>query len=301
MDIKLVSKRETLRNVKKQHIWGCSQHYYYYLFMDYILYKYKNICILNDYRILYIGIYDMIGIANRVMTLDELIHNKVLQKMKNQILKSNKRFIVFLISFAFNKAGESMHANAVIYDKEKNELELFEPWGSTMHELLKTKYKSLMYYKYVFTIKQIFQHIANKELKFYEPVTTKVFEDFQNYEEEICKDSKLNLKVSTNGGFCSIWSMYYLETRMKNPDIPVNKLRNKLFMYFKSNKDKEEICKMIREYTLFVLKIDKNKNWIQKKLLYTKVYPVRIVKVIIIAILDDLYRLFFSKNKKLKK
>lgn len=121
---------------------------------------------------------------------------------------------------------------------------------------------------------------------------------FQQLEIEICDD--INYKINSDG-FCVAWSLWYIELRLQNPNIPrkilVKKTLNSFSKEFtnKDSKNKNDICKVIRDYSEFLMKLDSNKSFFQKNLLFLNIYKVEYMPLIKTLIGLSLYvSLIFS-------
>lgn len=114
------------------------------------------------------------------------------------------RYIMFKLTLIPGSSGT--HANIIIYDKEKKTLERYEPYG-------------------------IIPYVESDELNiFLKEEFKKVLGDFEFYSpndinsgvglQVISGDSNYSLtNYGDPGGFCLAWTFWYLEMRIKNPDI----------------------------------------------------------------------------------
>lgn len=126
------------------------------------------------------------------------------------IVKSNKRFIIIKVSFLHHP--EILHANVIIYDKEDSSYRRFEPYGnsSTYDEMYLDRLVMDIILKYKKT-----------KIKYFTPGDFLETGRFQS----ISNDSSLEVKKTGDPyGYCLAWCLWYIEIKLKNPDIPEKKL-----------------------------------------------------------------------------
>lgn len=131
-------------------------------------------------------------------------------------VKSNSRFIIIPLGIEL-KSGS--HSNYLIYDKTKNEIERFEPHGGTtpigfnynsqlLDEIL-SKYFSLL----------------NKDIKYIKPeeyIPKIGFQIMESYETN-------KKRIGDPGGFCALWSIWYVDQRLTYYDMDRKELIKQLF------------------------------------------------------------------------
>ena len=126
----------------------------------------------------------------------------------------NKRFAAVFISLIYDKM---LHANVLIYDLKNMTVERFEPYGNTMgidggiDDVLEEELT------------------WNTGLKYIKPDNYLPVAGFQTVSDE---NNSINKNAGDFGGFCLAWSLWYLETKLKNPDVAskilVDKVINKI-------------------------------------------------------------------------
>ena len=254
--------------------------------MYYILKRHNNVCFFsgkidtpkkrlefNKYKIMYstmyknsFDIHSKRGWYDNVKILDnsikeytvttkkgygrkKIVHkNKIIEFMnvpkdfdlKEQIencKKNNKRFFIGLI-YLLNDIEQQAHSNSFIYDIEKQELEIFEPNGG------KTRYIHTL-----FDTDEFFKLFSNYFLsngipvsKYYKPI-----EYCPQGPQYFDKDKK-NLIKNAPGGYCAAWSIYYLDARLSNPNVPRD-----LLITFMIEKFRDESIVFINSYSTFIL------------------------------------------------
>lgn len=141
----------------------------------------------------------------------------------------NKRFVSVFISLIYDKM---LHANLLIYDLKNMTIERFEPYGNTMgidggiDDVLEEELT------------------WNTGLKYIKPDDYLPVTGFQTISDET---NNINKKSGDFGGFCLAWCLWYLETKMKNPDISSKILIYKVIN--KINKLEYKFSEYIRNYS----------------------------------------------------
>lgn len=179
---------------------------------------------------------------------DTYYWNKKLKHTIKPLLEDNNiRFI--LLKLTLVPKNNTSHANIIIYDKQTNRLERFEPYGK--NEMLEEKKLN----KFIIKIMKKILGSENK-LKLYFP------KDFLNETkfQVISSDSDpANRRVGDPDGFCLAWCFWYLQTRLENPDIEPNELArislDRILEKYKTNEN--PVLDYIRDYAQT---LDKMKN-----------------------------------------
>ena len=118
--------------------------------------------------------------------------------------KQNKRFVISPLSMGTVSEGKTNpigHANYLIYDTHKNELERYEPHGK-MSPYTTSKIDELIESAFV---KQY------PDIKYISPLSYCPNVGFQKIEGK-------DIKIPTDKeGFCAIWSLFYADLRLGNP------------------------------------------------------------------------------------
>lgn len=199
--------------------------------------KYKNICMPFQYMIndKYINtkmhknnlfktptenvIYELVQVYNNyffeIQPYLIIWHNKDLNYIHKDFkflvkkcLASDKIRYIF-IKLTLIPSLNSSHANILIYDKNTNVLERFEPYG-------------LIPYLDSDNLNKFIEHMGkdciNPKLKYVKPI------DILG-PQVISNDGNYNVrKLGDPGGFCLAWTFWFLETRISNPDIEATEL-----------------------------------------------------------------------------
>ena len=170
------------------------------------------------------------------------IHPYLNNIINNEINKNKKRFgIVFLSIFNPNL----LHANVLIYDFKKLTVERFEPYGNT--SIIDNEIDDLLEEELTWST-----GLTYKRPKDYLP-----YAGFQTISDE---NNIMNSKSGDFGGFCLAWCLWYIEIRLKNPDVEPNILIMKIVN--KLNKLNYKFIEYIRNYSTKIN--DKRVSYIKK-------------------------------------
>lgn len=258
-----INKEIDILNAKKQEIWN-PDNMYWMIYSEYLNKSNKNVSISN-YSLEYNAISNELRIRRTIPSFNILSYKYDSAKIRNEIiedyLQNNKKrlFIIPITIFA-----GFYHQNSLLIDRKNKEAELFEPYGD-LNTTMKTKYKNnnipdiINEKLYKNIIKNFIDLISGTDkIKVYSAENFLPKRGLQFIEESECL--KNVYKVDTVKGFCIIWTMYYLESRVKNPD----KNRNYIIKYIlnKVNEGKTDkyVCQLIRKYTLFLINLYNQKS-----------------------------------------
>lgn len=196
------------------------------IFYLYLFNKYKNNCLIK-----YKGVTSNnalgveLQIKQRMTKIDKIIYMEHLNTVANQLANCIKRDPVSIVIPLYLKTPNGGHANVLIYRRNGNVIEHFEPHGKK-YSLNDQKTNDLIDKKLDEFI-NILNSILKKDKK--NPVTLVKSTDvcpmvmgLQNI-EVMSKDKKLRLE---GGGYCAAWSMFFTELALKNPTISSNELLN---------------------------------------------------------------------------
>lgn len=177
---------------------------------------YKNIGIITKVKCEFLN-FEVVWIEQKIYFSTDFETNFI-----NILQNKNKRFIIIPLGIEFKKGG---HANYLIYDKNTNELERFEPYGSSAPfnfdynpEMLDTVLIS-KFSKFIKDIKYI------KPKNFLPKIGFQFLDSFE----------KKTQKIGDPGGFCALWSIWYVDQRLTFYEINRTKLVNKMLKELKLN------------------------------------------------------------------
>lgn len=219
----------------------------------FILKKHKNTCstlnanfhVNKELEKMYNDMGIVVNSRNEFLNFEIIwIQNKLIfntdfsDSMNKCIHDKNKRYIIIPLGIELK---EGSHANYLIYDKEKKEIERFEPNGSSMplgfnynnnllDTILQNKFKSY-----------------DKDIVYVSPKSylPKIgFQIFDMYENK--------KKIGDPGGFCAPWSIWYVDMRLSH-DIDRKSLVHVLLQNIKENNI--SFKNVIRNYSFNIIKI----------------------------------------------
>ena len=227
------------------------------MFYLYLFKKYKSNCFLHDKnlrtRILGMSIlisekYEPQQVGEIQDQLDNL--SKILVDC---IANLDTKIIIVPVQLLFTVGA---HANVLIYRKNLNQIEHFEPHGrkfSRNEDDVNNKIIEKWMNLFVLKINARLQLIKQPAIKFIES-------------SEVCPyiDGLQNMEGWSNlttiagvepPGYCTAWSMFFTELCLKNPEIPSSLLINYVFQILlsMSNMEKNNYLKsVIRGYSVFI-------------------------------------------------
>ena len=182
----------------------------YYDFINYSL-QWKNYKLINDFD----------NLENYIKTI----------KSKNLF------FIIPLNIILFNNKNFIGHSNYIIFDFEKKTVERFEPYGANTPNSLNYDFNLLdnTLENYVSTIDKDFIYISpNKYLSKFSFQYKEIYESQNNY-------------IGDPDGFCSAWSLFWTEMRIKFSNINLYKLE--LLIFIEMLNKNIGFRKLIRNYS----------------------------------------------------
>ena len=215
----------------------------------YLYSKYDNICKIispdfienNNVSKFYNKINFKIDLSTYVNFQILFIHNNIFYPTNfdsaiTKCMKSNKRFIIIPLGI---EIYEGDHANYIIYDLQKKEVERYEPHGShnpfnfnydytLLDKLLKTKFLSF-----------------DKDIKYFRPADFLPKISFQSL-DDFEKDKQK--KIGDPSGFCGAWSVWYVDMRLNNSTYNRDNLVYKIIKKIK--KFNYSFKQIIRNYTI---------------------------------------------------
>ena len=197
---------------------------------------YKSLGISSSSRCEFIN-FEIIWILQKIYLSSSFKKN-----FKKRIEDKTKRFIIIPLGIELEKGS---HANYLIYDKTIKELERFEPYGSSapyQFDYNPTLLDNILKYKFM---------ELDSEIKYFPPSSYMPKIGFQYF--DVLEGSSY---ISDPGGFCALWSIWYVDQRLTYSDINRKSLIKKLM---KSIKTKNiSFKKIIRNYSKDIVNIRDN-------------------------------------------
>ncbi len=214
-------------------------------------YRTKEGSIIKDLiSVYYDSLYEMMPYLILWRSRDIYYNNENLKKSIKNLLKNDKvEFIYIKLSLIPN--GSSTHANLLLYNKKKNTLERFEPYG--YNQMLDEEKLNQF-------IEKLSKKIFNKDVKYINP---KIFMDDAKFQIISSDSDPDNKKLGDPFGYCLAWTFWYLELRLKNPNIdPKELVDNALSKIVNKDSNSNQVLDYIRNYSQ---ELDKMKNNFLKK------------------------------------
>lgn len=195
---------------------------------------YKSIGIIMNTRCEFLN-FEIIWVHNKLYLMEDFYTN-----FKKCLSKKDKRFIIIPLGIELRQGS---HANYLLYDKNNNEIERFEPHGSStphgfnynpslLDNILEIRFKEINNdIKYIYP-KNYLPKIGFQMLDIYE---------------------KNKRKIGDPGGFCALWTIWYIDMRLTYKNINRNNLVKKMINTIKSQNI--SFRNLIRNYAKNVLDI----------------------------------------------
>lgn len=120
------------------------------------------------------------------------------------------------------------HANILFYDKNKHELERFEPYGKSFPPSFNYIPESLD-----LQLENLFKNFFDESLKYFKPSSYEPKIGLQLL-DTIEYDKEKN--IGDPGGFCAAWSLWYCEMRITNINVDRSDITNKLINYIRTKR-----------------------------------------------------------------
>lgn len=244
------------------------------LFLIYFIAKYPKYCIpfditkhnyegyllyinvgknINDSKLIY-GSNDSKNVESHIMFINSL--EKCLKDDNVDLSRDKSRSLIvmpLLIKLGENQA----HYNFIIYNKQKNTLERFEPNGSNV------------FISQTPIIDHMFTTIQNGSLRKFILDNTQHTTGYRYIDPnnmcpnisgsegfQLIESQEISMSSLDPGGFCLYWSMFYLDNRLKNPQIDNETLTIQLMNMINSRQGYTKFKNFIRSYAIFISLIE---------------------------------------------
>lgn len=171
------------------------------------------------------------------------------QFWKNFLKCSSKRFVA--LPFGFN-CRDYGHANYFIFDKKNKTLERFESFGKVTSKCLKDDEVNQ---KIVELFKENLKGTIYEDFTYIKPLEFLPEDNVQTIQED--EDRWLNRHKNNPVGFCSVWSLWYIDLRTSNPDVEPHALIRQAIKDIRKVEDQRgggSFTDFIRRYSLLFVK-----------------------------------------------
>ena len=218
---------------------------------------YKSMGLIMNGRCEFIN-FEIVWVDYKLYMIDKF------SSLFNACINSKARFVIIPVGIEM-KSGS--HANYLIYDKTIKEIERFEPHGGTTP--IGFNYNS---HRLDDILEEYFKSI-DKDIKYIRPqdYIPKIGFQLMDSQEEKQK------RIGDPGGFCALWSIWYVDQRLTYSTFDRNELIKSLFENIKSqgisyrNLIRNYSRNIIAERDKFLKMIDININdWLNDNYTYTQ-------------------------------
>jgi ankyrin repeat protein len=202
--------------------------------------------------------FEIVWIEYKLYMLDNF------SELFNKCIKSKARFIIIPLGIEMKNGS---HANYIIYDKNNKELERFEPHGGTTP--IGFNYNST----YLDNLLENYFKSIDADIKYIRPneYIPKIGFQIMDSQEENKK------KIGDPGGFCALWSIWYVDNRLTYHNYDRDKLIKILFENIQNkgmsyrNMIRNYSRNIIKQRDFFLKQIDIDVNdWLNDNYTYTQ-------------------------------
>ncbi len=201
----------------------------------YLIKKYKHtLCIAIGDKTTLKGTFDptYIGLVyERTSNKNSMIYHGGLEELKNFIKNCKKRFFAIPLSMEYPDSGP--HFNILVGDNKTKIIERFEPYGAYVDEKVHESFDKDL---------KKFLEKNNLDFGYKNPDEFCPASGFQELEENNIQKKKASVRKNDYRGYCGMWSMWFIEMKIRNPDLPSDKLLKKALKEMrrlKNNKSEE--------------------------------------------------------------
>jgi hypothetical protein len=218
----------------------------------YLIKKYRDtLCIAIGDKTTLKGTFDptYVGLVyQRKQGKSDFTYHGGIRELSEFIKICKKRFFAIPLSIEYPDSGP--HFNILIGDNETKVIERFEPYGAYLdekvHESLDRDFKMFL--------KNFGLDFTYKNPDEFCPAS-----GFQEIEENNIQKKKASVRRNDYRGYCGMWSVWFIEMKMSNPDLPSDKLLKKALkemQRLKSSKNQKfTYRKFVRNYKDHIIEI----------------------------------------------
>jgi len=195
---------------------------------------YKSIGIIMNTRCEFLN-FEIVWVHNKLYLVEDFYDN-----FRRCISRNDKRFVIIPLGIEMRQGS---HANYLLYDKKNNEIERFEPHGSStppglnynpslLDDILEVRFKEI-----------------NNDIRYIRPkdYLPKIgFQLLDVYERN-------KKKIGDPGGFCALWTIWYVDMRLTYKEMDRSDLVKKMIQTIKSQNI--SFKNLIRNYAKNILDI----------------------------------------------
>ncbi|AYV76687.1 MAG: ankyrin repeat protein [Terrestrivirus sp.] len=195
---------------------------------------YKSIGIIMNTHCEFLN-FEIVWVYHKLYLMDDFYDN-----FRKCVKRKNNRYVIIPLGIEMR---EGSHANYIIYDKTTNEVERFEPHGSSaptglnynpslLDDILEIRFKEL-----------------NKDIKYIRPKDYLPKIGFQLLDVS----ERRKKKIGDPGGFCALWAVWYVDMRLTYRTVNRNDLIKQMISSIKSQN--VSFKNLIRNYAKNIIDI----------------------------------------------
>ena len=192
---------------------------------------YKTIGIYTNTRCIFLN-FEIVWVYQKLFISDEFVN-----KFKKCIANKNNKFVIIPLGIQMRNGS---HSNYMIYDIKTKEVERFEPYGATgphkfdyngdlLDNILSRKFKNIDSSIKYFSPKNYMPKIG---LQYFDVVETN------------------RKKIGDPGGFCALWSIWYVDMRLTYYQVTRKSLVRKIIKIIKTQN--MSFRNLIRNYSVTI-------------------------------------------------
>jgi hypothetical protein len=179
-------------------------------------------------------------VGNKIDISKYYLDNMV--KTYKRCSKNDKLLIIPLDLFPpKRRKNRSGHANLLIFNPVRNEIERFEPHG--LRTSISWVKNDLLEKNIINRIVKPFNKLSKTTLKFVSsehscPTGFKGFQDYEGRALKTSRDLGNEVIIKDPGGYCVSWSMFYLDLRLKFPSLDSKRLKKAVYDILTTNPER---------------------------------------------------------------
>ena len=225
----------------------------------YLLKKYKSNCFLirtkDSRNHLHIGVLFEIKPKYTEVELSGInaYFNKIADDLVDCIIHNINIIIIPLgLNLYFTNGEIDGHANVLIYRKEFNHIEHFEPHGQSFDDKEMNVSINLLLNLFIVKVNSIL--LKKTQIQNFTPITLinstlvcPYLDGFQTHDSKVFKDEKIE-----GGGYCEAWSLFFTELCLKNPSMTSSEIITSVFDTTTNKSIRKHFRNIIRGYVTFM-------------------------------------------------
>ena len=173
---------------------------------------------------------------------NKLVYNAGLSDLKKFIKECKHKYFIIPLSMEYPNSGA--HFNLLVGDTKRGVIERFEPYGSVINEKVHKNF-DIDFEKFLKENELDYEYSLPKDFM---PKLA-----FQELEETQIDDQVASMRRDDYRGYCGMWSIWFIDLKMSNPDETSKSLLAKSLKKMK----KRNFRKFIRNYANHIIEVRK--------------------------------------------